>query len=1111
MSDPGSLHLLGAIRIERDGVTIPLRGSQCQLLLSYLALDRDRPVPVEELSDVLWGDHPGEHWRGALRGLVAKVRTFLDPLETAVCLEGHRNSYSLHWVDPPPIDLVRAERLEATARQALLDADHEAAATAATEAARALAEPLLPGVEADWLSAPRARQAETCRQAHRTAARAWSALGRHDLAVVAAEAAVRSDPYDEVSQRTLLTTHLAAGNRTAGLRAYERFRQLATTELGVDPDERTQALYLHLLGPPTDAIAAGGFDDEGDPFVGRETELSVIAGAWAVAQSGRRMSVALHGGAGEGKTRLALEAAHRTGATVLYGRCTSERAIPYQPFVEAIEAHLSALDDDRRDRIVGDLGAALQLLGTGPGDGERRPPGPGSDTDPLQRSIAFDAVATAVRRIAATPIVLVIDDVHWADAATHRLARHLLRSLEEDPVLVLTTFRDDEPPDEELARTVTELHRLGRYRTLPVGGLTPEDVAVLLRRSGPAGPAEAAALHERTGGNPLYLGQLIRARKEAGVDDGEAVPATVRELIAHRTATLDPAAHLALDVASVLGTTMTGQRLDAVLAIAGTPTDAVDRLVERRFLVELGGDRLRFDHVIVRDAVYGQLPDRKRRRLHSWVARVLDGGDEDVDPAVLAHHYEAAGDDDDVHSWYEAMRRTADHAMRVHAYEQAVTWTGRILGLVGRRPEAGPVLDVLLLRGAAQRRAGDLVGATATLREARQLALDEGASDHVADAVLELVGHAGRGADVHLLDTERAALLREAVEVLGSGSPQRRAALLAEQALALLLISGRSDEVARIAAQARRIASAAHDPQVDADTMVAGRLLHPTPDRAGDRRQQIDALVDEHGHRLSEEQLIRLQLWRVTDCFELGDRVRLDVELASLARMAEMLDQRYWGWIATTWQAIDRFVQGDEGEAEALTAQALAAVEPIGHPEPPLAHGIQIVGFRLRQGRGPEIADVLDQVSAGAPDIPGLRCARVAALASAGRREEARAEIDAILADDLRALPRDTTWGPSLVLLAEGCHDASAPEAAVALLPLLHEFRGRFVTANAFGAGGACHAPYDEAIALVHRCTGAEDAARQAFDDALAACRRFGAHGLARHIERRAAQRRPST
>ena len=811
MSDPGSLHLLGAIRIERDGVTTPLRGSQCQLLLSYLALDRDRPVPVEELSDVLWGDHPGEHWRGALRGLVAKVRTFLDPLATAVCLEGHRNSYSLHWADPPPIDLVRAERLEAAARQALLDTDHEAAATAATEAARTLAEPLLPGVEAGWLSAQRARQAETCRQAHRTAARAWSALGRHDAAVDAAEAAVRSDPYDEVSQRTLLAVHLAAGNRTAGLRSYERFRRLATAELGVDPDERTQALYVRLLGPPTGAVTSGAVDDGGaDPFVGREAELSVLADAWAIARSGRRMTVALHGGAGEGKTRLALEAARRTGATVLYGRCASERAIPYQPFVEAIGSHLAALDDDGRQRIVGDLSAALQLLG-GPvlGDGDQEPAGRGQRAYPLHRSNAFDAVATVVRRIAEAPIVLVIDDVHWAGAATHRLARHLLRALEDDPVLILTTFRDDAPPDEELARTVTELHHLGRYRTLPVGGLPPRDIAVLLHEVGVGGPAHVGALHERTGGNPLYLEQLIRVWRETGVDDHGAVPATVRQLIAHRTASLDPSAQLALEVASVIGTSMPGRRLDAVLAIAGIPVDAVDRLVERRFLVEEGGGRLRFEHGIVHDAVYRELPDRKRRRLHGWVARVLDGGDEDVDPTELAHHYEAAGDDDDVHSWYEAMRRTADHAMRVHAYEQAVTWADRILHLVGRRPEAGPELDVLLLRGAAQRRAGDLIGATASLRDAHQMAQEEGRGDRVADAVLELVGHAGRGADVHLPDVERAALLHDAIERLGSGSPHRRAALLAEQALALLLLPDRSDEVSELATEATRVAAAA--------------------------------------------------------------------------------------------------------------------------------------------------------------------------------------------------------------------------------------------------------------------------------------------------------------
>jgi DNA-binding SARP family transcriptional activator len=251
VSEQASLHLLGAIRIDGGREPMLLRGSQASLLLTFLALDPERPVPVEDLAAVLWPEQLGEHWRGALRGVAAKVRTFLGPLaskEAAVVC--HRGSYSFACADADVVDVFRAEHLEAAARHALETGDLPCAATSAGQAAAILAEPLLPGVAADWLDPRRAHLGSTCRRAYRTAARAWSSLHRYEAATVAAEAAIDADPFDEASQRTLLDVHLAAGNRAAGLRAYERFRRLIDEELGVVPDERTQALYVQLLGPP---------------------------------------------------------------------------------------------------------------------------------------------------------------------------------------------------------------------------------------------------------------------------------------------------------------------------------------------------------------------------------------------------------------------------------------------------------------------------------------------------------------------------------------------------------------------------------------------------------------------------------------------------------------------------------------------------------------------------------------------------------------------------------------------------------------------------------------------------------------------------------------------
>ncbi len=250
MSERASLRLLGAVAIEVGGRTTPLRGGQNRVVLAHTALRRGQPIPVEELAAIVWPDALGCHWRGALRGLVAKVRTFLLPLEAAgVELRCHGGSYSFACPDPRVVDVYLAEGLEQTARECLRSQDHACAARHAADAAAILRQPLLPGVDDAWVLPRRLALAAISHRARWIESEARSKMGQHERAVAVAQAAIDDDPYEEASHRALLAAHLAAGDRTTGLRAYERFRRLARDELGVAPDERTQALYLRLLGP----------------------------------------------------------------------------------------------------------------------------------------------------------------------------------------------------------------------------------------------------------------------------------------------------------------------------------------------------------------------------------------------------------------------------------------------------------------------------------------------------------------------------------------------------------------------------------------------------------------------------------------------------------------------------------------------------------------------------------------------------------------------------------------------------------------------------------------------------------------------------------------------
>lgn len=234
----GRLCLTGVVRFEEGTRERALHGDQPRLVLVRTALDAGHPVPADELALLLW-PAASRHSDGALRGVVAKVRSFLGPAAT---LEGVGHCYRFRPARAT-VDVEEAAGHLAAAETAATDRRWVAAATAADSAVVLLADPLLPGVDAPWLLPWRARLERRCARARRVGALAHSALGHHDEARDRAESAVGPDPFDERNHRVLMTVLLAGGNRAEALRAYERLRRLLDDELGVGPDAETRSVY----------------------------------------------------------------------------------------------------------------------------------------------------------------------------------------------------------------------------------------------------------------------------------------------------------------------------------------------------------------------------------------------------------------------------------------------------------------------------------------------------------------------------------------------------------------------------------------------------------------------------------------------------------------------------------------------------------------------------------------------------------------------------------------------------------------------------------------------------------------------------------------------------
>ncbi len=249
----GRVCLTGVVRIEGATGERVLHGDQPRLLLVRTALDAGHPIPADVLALVLWPTAT-RHSEGALRGVVAKVRSFLA---SDASLENTGHCYRF-LPGPASVDVDDAAEALSDAEAATAEHRWADAAAAADAAIALLHDPLLPGVDAEWLDPWRSRLERHGGRARRAGALAHSALGHHDAARDLAEAAVEPDPFDEASHRTLMGVLLAGGNRSEAVRAYGRLRTLLADELGVGPDAETRAMYEQAVrDPPTPRRDAG--------------------------------------------------------------------------------------------------------------------------------------------------------------------------------------------------------------------------------------------------------------------------------------------------------------------------------------------------------------------------------------------------------------------------------------------------------------------------------------------------------------------------------------------------------------------------------------------------------------------------------------------------------------------------------------------------------------------------------------------------------------------------------------------------------------------------------------------------------------------------------------
>jgi DNA-binding SARP family transcriptional activator len=548
------IQLCGTIVVEIGGrrVERALPGLKGRALFACLVVARGRPMSRDALVDAVWDENRPSDPDGTFATLLARLRAAVGRDRILGRSELELDLGADAWVD-----LEVAHASVPSAEAALATDDAPAALRIAAEALEIARRPLVPGVSTAWLEDQRRALDETTSALLEVGGRAALCLGGEHLPAAerSARELIARAPYRESGYALLMETHRERGNLAEAMRVYDDLRQLLREELGLSPGPSVRALAEQLLerksaepaavrgvaGAPSERGAAAPLprtmaELAALPFSGRRSELERLAGLVGGARGDRSRVLALSGDAGVGKTRLAAEVAaraHAEGCEVLHGRAHRTATTCYEPFVEALRRRLRH-DDAFAGALVPVLGPELaELARLVP---ELRAvvaaaPDEGPGAAELRRQRVCDAVLALCESLAQQrPLVVVVEDLQWADESTLLLLRHIACATGGAPIALLTTMRDELPLPGSLQSVLLDLARERVLERLSLSELDEDATAELVAaRCGDCSRDELRTIRAEAGGNPWLIEELLRSDSAAGLP-AQLVAATERRL-----------------------------------------------------------------------------------------------------------------------------------------------------------------------------------------------------------------------------------------------------------------------------------------------------------------------------------------------------------------------------------------------------------------------------------------------------------------------------------------------------------------------------------------------------------------------------------------------------
>ena len=729
--------ILGPLEVRAEGRLVELRGPRQRALLAVLLLHAGEAVSTDRLIDLVWGDAPPDGARKALSVRVSQLRKALQqPGSAGGAIVTRPTGYAIE-VGAEQLDLLRFEHLNAAGVEAL-DTGDARTASATLRAALDLwrGPPLADFAFEEFAQGHIARLEELRIGAFEDRIAADLELGRQAKLIGELEGLVADHPFRERLHGQLMLALYRCGRQAEALQAYRTARRTLVEGVGIEPARELRELERRILAQDASLRAPerpGGRraaqPRRASAFVGRERELDELLVALADARAGHGRLALIGGEPGIGKSRLADELAERAeelGARVLFGRCWEAGGAPaYWPWVHSLRSYVREREPAALRQELGIGGSDLaQLL---PEVGELFPDlvGPPTRAAEGDRFRLFDSVVGFLRNAArAQPLLVVLDDLHAADAPSLLLLRFVASELDDISLMLLGAYRQSEiGRDHRLTATFAELDREPGTRRLMLPGLSEAAVARYIELTTGIAPPEslAAAVHRGTEGNPLFVGEFTHLLDDERLLEREAlerlpIPQGVRDTIGHRLRRLSAECRRVLGLASGLGREFSLAALGRLGGVSGDDLlELLDEALAARILDEVPGarDSLRFSHALVRDVLYEELGAARRVRLHREIADTLVSlYSLHVAPHLgeIAHHYFEAIPHGDPDCAIDYSKRAGEHAAGLLAYEEAARLFRMALEALDRDGyrDAAARCELLLALGEVDNRAGDI-------------------------------------------------------------------------------------------------------------------------------------------------------------------------------------------------------------------------------------------------------------------------------------------------------------------------------------------------------------------------------------------------------------------